>query len=883
MTFLLGCPMNYLRLAAAFLFAATSSSVAQTTSQGAPSAGQPPAQPRPVYHSGLDLVRVDVRVTDDEGRPIPDLRPDELQIEEEGTPRPILLFQHIEAPRGTYAEAAQRTIAAEVSTNQGSPQGHVYVLVFDESHILPGHEQRARQAAERFLRTQIRPGDRVALYALPGPGPQIPFTGDVSRVLLQLSAIRGSGEETGTGTMGTLATMRTYEAYEIVRGNLGILDRQVNQVSQNLLASDTRSTQNRQNAAALLDDPAENRRVLLEDARSLVARADADARRFLLAFADVIRTLRAVDGRKAVVLFSEGFQTDNVTHELEDVAAAAAQSYSVVYAMDLNTRVVEAREDTPRGGEQMNEVQHKLQSLGSLTAETSGTLVIDASARLDRALAGIADTAEDYYLLGFTPASSDQSDRSRYRRIHVTVARPRTHVSARTGYALEPRTTPADRRRAIDAALHAPFGQKGLRVEYTTYTLRGPSPGLQRVIVSLAADLPLATADARSADVVFVVRDVATGKTAASGSDQFLLPDTPDDAGSTTGNGAYRVQFELPAGTYMMRAVVREPGGLLGSADRRFQVRALDGPDTTASDLVLGSSAVKGLPVRATAYTSDVLTGVFELYGRTEGQLDGLKITTELVPLEGGPAVVSTPADLQPVGSQGGGFSRGARLELPLSAVPPGQYLARATIRSGGDTITELLRDVTVRGGTRPPAVAAVVAASPLDPRDVLRGDIARRLLEAIHTRATVPAVESAAAAAISGKWAVVETALAAVASPSADGPILRGMAAYARGDYRTAIASFRAAQDAGANEAPLAFILGWAHAANGDDRAAITAWRNAVLGDTGLVPSYLALAEAYLRLGEHDLALQVVKSGLRVLPSSPELRERLATLEGRL
>jgi len=46
------------------------------------------------------------------------------------------------------------------------------------------------------------------------------------------------------------------------------------------------------------------------------------------------RALRDVEGRKSVILFSEGFEIDNVRRELEDVAGAAAQSYSVVYALE---------------------------------------------------------------------------------------------------------------------------------------------------------------------------------------------------------------------------------------------------------------------------------------------------------------------------------------------------------------------------------------------------------------------------------------------------------------------------------------------------------------------------------------------------------------------
>src|SRR6266487_4405004 len=174
--------------------------------------------------------------------------------------------------------------------------------------------------------------------------------------------------------------------------------------------------------------PIRNRRVSVS-ARAMVARADTETRRFLMGFADVIRTLKAVDGRKAVILFSEGFQIDNVTHELEDVSAAAAQSYSAIYAMDLNVRSVEADATAPRGGEQTSEIRDRLQSLGSLTAETAGALVVDASGQLDQTLTRLAETTEDYYLVGFTPGDSNEGDRNRYRHIRVNVTRPGARVT----------------------------------------------------------------------------------------------------------------------------------------------------------------------------------------------------------------------------------------------------------------------------------------------------------------------------------------------------------------------------------------------------------------------------------------------------------------------
>ena len=816
------------RLFTLILLAGASAAAAQQTT-----APQPP-----VFRSGVELVRVDVRVTDDDGRPIGDLQPGEVRIAEDGSDRPILLFQHVAAPRVTYAEAAARAAAGQVSSNQASPRGHVYVLVFDEAHILPGHEQRARLAAERFLRTRVEPGDRVALYALPGPGPQIEFTADVGRVLRALRSVRGSGEDIANTALGSL---RAYDAYEIARGNQVVLEREADRASAERLASDTRGAAlNRPNPVNDPEDPASLRRTMAENARSYVERADGDSRRFLLSLADVVGTLRAVDGRKAVILFSEGFQIDNVTHELEQVSAAAAESYSVVHAMDLNDHGVAVDAEDARGGEQAAEIRDRLQSIGSLAADTGGTLVPNAAAQMDRALARIAETTEDYYLIGFTPAAG--GDRSRYRRLRVTVARRGAHVNARAGYAMHAVAAGEDPRRAMDAALRAPFSKQDLKIEYTTYVLRGTARDTQRVVLSLAAELPVASATGSVADVAYVVRSADTGRVAASGGDHIALPQTPTDARGGTGIGSYRVQFELVPGAYVMRALVREPGGLMGSADRRFQVRALDRPDVTASDLVMGATGVAGIPVRAAAYPSEVLTGVFELYARSEAQLAKLSVTVDLVPAGGGPAVASSRAEIDPPKVAARGASRGVRVEVPLDGVAPGEYLARATVRENRDTITELLRDVTVHAGSRP--AAAVLA---FDPADVVRGEVIRTYVDVIRREPRDAAADA----------------------------VLRGVDSFMRRDYAAAIAAFQSAQAAGRNDAPLAFALGWAHAAAGDSPAAITAWRNAARRDPALVPAYLALADIYIQLGHPELARQVVDSGLAAVPDSRELRER--------
>src|SRR5579862_9997365 len=102
---------------------------------GAAAAQEPP--PAPSFKAGVELVRLDVRVTDADGRPVDDLRQDEVLVREQGEPRPVLLFQHVREPHRPYVEVAKGTVAGEVSTNQGAARGHLYVFVFDQEHISP--------------------------------------------------------------------------------------------------------------------------------------------------------------------------------------------------------------------------------------------------------------------------------------------------------------------------------------------------------------------------------------------------------------------------------------------------------------------------------------------------------------------------------------------------------------------------------------------------------------------------------------------------------------------------------------------------------------------------------------------------------------------------
>ncbi|MEX1129074.1 MAG: VWA domain-containing protein [Vicinamibacterales bacterium] len=850
----------------------------------------PPAQEsgggQVTFRSGVDLVRFDVRVVDGTGKPITDLKPEEVEIYEDGTRLPVVLFQRVTEPSGSYVEEAIRATTAEVSSNTAFPRGHLYILIFDQQHITPGNEQRARRAAEAFIRRRVRPSDRVALFAIPGPGPQLGFTANTLRAIKALESIRGTYQRTPPGAY----SIPTYDAHLIAQGSekalVDTISRLENDPTSDLFALRAEGRTGRGGvglATGAADDPAVTRRLILENARTIVNQSDSESRQFLQRLADVIAGFREIEGRKSVVLFSEGFVQDNLSRELEAVAAAAAQSYCVFYTMDLNSRSQRLDEAYVSDTTLSSEVQARIAPMSTLAVETDGTMFLDAAARTDAVLNALADQAQDYYLIGFTPSEDARANRGKYRRVKVEVKRSGARASSRTGYAVAPETAVADRRKSIETLLGAPFVQQGLKVDYTTYVLKDAEVGRQRVVLSLTADLPVRSKPDDVADVVFVVRDVRDARVVASGNDIIPLPAAAAGR-SPLGRGAWRVHFNVPPGSYLMRTVVREPGGLSGSADRRLDVKALDGPDVNVSDFVVGS-AIGGLPVRAQVYVGEGLTGAIETYARAPSQLAGLTVLVELK-REGEAAPVTTmQANLLPMEQTGsGGVSQRASVVVPLDGVPPGGYVAHAIVRAGGEIVGERTRQIDVLAGNAPVAMAGTASAPAATwvPMQVVQGDLARKYIAALAARAKGTPSAAAAAHAVANRWEQVEVETRRSADTGAATSALRGLALFVREDYTGAASALQAARTAGPDDALTAFFLGWAYEGAADRPAALGAWRSAAHLDPSLVSAHLALADGYLRMGQPALAVQALKAGLTALPSSPELLAKLEQIERR-
>ena len=170
--------------------------------------------------------------------------------------------------------------------------------------------------------------------------------------------------------------------------------------------------------------PEELKDMIVTNAKIIANQADSDTRTFLRMLSGVMRDLRSADAAARRSCFTEGFYADNLEREVQQVAAAAAETYSVVYAFDLNRRI-ENMSGEAQGGGIASEARDRLEPISDLVDETNGVLIQDALGHLDQAMNELGDANTNYYILGFQPNADALAHRESYERVKITTTRGR--------------------------------------------------------------------------------------------------------------------------------------------------------------------------------------------------------------------------------------------------------------------------------------------------------------------------------------------------------------------------------------------------------------------------------------------------------------------------
>ena len=134
---------------ALMLAASLAAMAAQTPAPAQPAAPQQP----PVFRTGTTAVLLDIVVRDKRGRPIRDLRQDEIIVLEDGAPRELKAFRLVE---GAPADGGLSTPGSGVAQPDPLRRVTLVSLVFD--HLGQNARKLAQKAAQDYLKKPIPTG-----------------------------------------------------------------------------------------------------------------------------------------------------------------------------------------------------------------------------------------------------------------------------------------------------------------------------------------------------------------------------------------------------------------------------------------------------------------------------------------------------------------------------------------------------------------------------------------------------------------------------------------------------------------------------------------------------------------------------------------------------
>lgn len=393
-------------------------------------AAQQPSQEQPVFRSGVNLIEVDVRVFDRDGRFVTDLTRDDFEIVEAGTPQRIEALYLIAGPAAATPVTAPIVSSRAAAGPLPASARQTWIFVFDTNHLIPGAGfDRAKEAVTEFLKTRFKDGDVGGIVA-GGKMVNNRLTSVREELVAAATGVKPAPELRNVQLELTREWPRLQDPLEAI------------QISNN----DNEALQ-RAITRACSDDPGACRTIPPD----LAVREKA--RRFHIEFErltrDTLRTVSALAsglakmaGPKTVVLLSDGFVTERMESDLRQSVGQTTRAGGRIYAIDVRglnrgrgAGIIDqpAVDDEAGGPARFDALADGPNSL----AVDTGGLMIRNENNIGRALETIAGDAGTYYVIGYRPAN--QAFDGKFRDIEVRVKRPGVRVRARRGYlAIEP-------------------------------------------------------------------------------------------------------------------------------------------------------------------------------------------------------------------------------------------------------------------------------------------------------------------------------------------------------------------------------------------------------------------------------------------------------------
>ena len=403
-------------------------------------AQQAQAPQSPTFKSGTQVVEVDVRVFDNDGRFMTDLKPGDFVIKENGVPQQIVDLTLVgtsptRANPNPEPEPSNRTPAPprlRTAEPAGAGASATWIFVFDTPHLSLNGLHYTQKAVADFIDSRFHQGDLGGIV-FDGKMANSRLTTDREQLLAAVDALRQSGESGNFEQFMHLEWPRIQDEHEawMIAG----------QNDDEALTTATRRACN--DSPSECEGYADPTMPVKEKARQVLDQANVRTAMSLKVIDALCNGLAKMAGPKTIVYFSEGFLVTGSEATLQGVTGLANRAGAHFYTVDARgLNHGSASSAILTGVQPMNpmgappQFEWNEDSTNALAVDTGGIPIRNEN-NFGRALDQIQADAGTYYVIGYTP--SNQTFDGKYRKIDVDVKRGGVRVRARRGYlALEP-------------------------------------------------------------------------------------------------------------------------------------------------------------------------------------------------------------------------------------------------------------------------------------------------------------------------------------------------------------------------------------------------------------------------------------------------------------
>lgn len=498
---------------------------------------QAPSNSLPTIRTTTREVILDVIVRDRHHHAVGDLRPEEMEVFEDGVKQKINAFHNVQGAeqlqteqalaKGNFAaSAASASSSAEAPKTSATslPELNFVSIVF--AQIAPLNLEFAREAVQEFLKSDTLPNTYVTIYRLDRALEVIqPYTADKT---LLTKAVNAAAKGVNTGSeLGISATVAAGINATIQASGTNIIANPLTtpataQAVQELMLNPT---------PAIVTDPMWARNASSQDAslaigNALVAQSQiANGLRFaqslsdgmdaMLALRQLVRVQAKLPGRKIVLYLADGLTLPMDNRDVVNgVISYANQMEVAFYAVDTRGLSLEDPLAESLAGQQRvaaaSSVNVASPRLGHLEsddidlvatadrqlsmvelAEATGGFAVTNTNEISLPMQRVMEDIRTHYEVAYTPSATNYD--GHFRKIQVRIRRPHVTVQTRSGYFALPNINGEPLQPFELTALRA-INSRPLPVEfpYQTSLLRF-RPKTAAVEYEMAFDVPISS------------------------------------------------------------------------------------------------------------------------------------------------------------------------------------------------------------------------------------------------------------------------------------------------------------------------------------------------------------------------------------------------------